>query len=181
MAKSVLNRSLSFSLLHTHMHTHTQISINTNTYPHSHIDSQVQTHMHMHSHADTHAWACIIKILPLTHMLVFVWYTQTHSHMHSGRNTRMSMHYQDTFTHQHVDFCMEQCFEIDSWFFHASRFPDISSIKLKMPNIHFLPVNLKNKDNQTIVKVRPFFTSDACQKLWQIFEVYMIIDVAHHK
>ncbi|KAL0008152.1 hypothetical protein SO802_009654 [Lithocarpus litseifolius] len=32
------------------------------------------------------------------------------------------------------------------------RFPDISSIKLKMPNIHFLPVNLKNKDNQTIVK-----------------------------
>nr|XP_023906156.1 uricase-2 isozyme 1 [Quercus suber]POF18924.1 uricase-2 isozyme 1 [Quercus suber] len=33
-----------------------------------------------------------------------------------------------------------------------NRFPDISSIKLKMPNIHFLPVNLKNKDNQTIVK-----------------------------
>ena len=87
MAKSVLNRSLSFSLLHTHMHTHTQISINTNTYPHSHIDSQVQTHMHMHSHADTHAWACIIKILPLTHMLVFVWYTQTHMHMHSLAET----------------------------------------------------------------------------------------------
>ena len=92
MAKSVLNRSLSFSLLHTHMHTHSQISINTNAYPHSHIDSQVQTHMHMHSHADTHAWACIIKILPLTHMLVFVWYTQNtfahalrqkHTHEHA--------------------------------------------------------------------------------------------------
>ncbi|GMY23478.1 uricase-2 isozyme 1 [Fagus crenata] len=33
-----------------------------------------------------------------------------------------------------------------------NRFPDISSIELKMPNIHFLPVNLKNKDNETIVK-----------------------------
>ena len=31
------------------------------------------------------------------------------------------------------------------------RFPDISSIQLKMPNIHFLPVNLSNKDN-VIVK-----------------------------
>ncbi|XAR53533.1 Factor independent urate hydroxylase [Bertholletia excelsa] len=27
------------------------------------------------------------------------------------------------------------------------RFPDVSSIHLKMPNIHFLPVNLSNKEN----------------------------------
>ncbi|XP_021897662.1 uricase-2 isozyme 2 [Carica papaya] len=32
------------------------------------------------------------------------------------------------------------------------RFLDISSIQLKMPNIHFLPVNLSSKDNPTIVK-----------------------------
>ncbi|KAK4284266.1 hypothetical protein QN277_001121 [Acacia crassicarpa] len=32
------------------------------------------------------------------------------------------------------------------------RFPDISSIQLNMPNLHFLPVNLSSKDNQ-IVKV----------------------------
>ncbi|KAE8037976.1 hypothetical protein FH972_010524 [Carpinus fangiana] len=36
--------------------------------------------------------------------------------------------------------------------YFTERFLDISSIQLKMPNIHFLPVNLKNKDNQTIVK-----------------------------
>lgn len=28
-----------------------------------------------------------------------------------------------------------------------------------MPNIHFLPVNLKNKDGETIVKVGILFTS----------------------
>ncbi|KAL6954525.1 factor independent urate hydroxylase, partial [Sarracenia purpurea var. burkii] len=28
-----------------------------------------------------------------------------------------------------------------------ARFPDVSSIQLKMPNIHFLPVNLSTKDN----------------------------------
>ncbi|OMP06884.1 Uricase [Corchorus olitorius] len=33
-----------------------------------------------------------------------------------------------------------------------SRFTDISSIQLKMPNIHFLPVNLSSKDNGEIVK-----------------------------
>lgn len=32
------------------------------------------------------------------------------------------------------------------------RFPHIASIKLKMPNIHFLPVNLSSKDNPVIVK-----------------------------
>ncbi|KAF5729393.1 uricase-2 isozyme 1 [Tripterygium wilfordii] len=32
-----------------------------------------------------------------------------------------------------------------------SRFPDISAIRLKMPNLHFLPVNLSSKDN-VIVK-----------------------------
>ncbi|KAI3705267.1 hypothetical protein L1987_75502 [Smallanthus sonchifolius] len=32
------------------------------------------------------------------------------------------------------------------------RFPDISSINLKMPNIHFLPVNLSSKVNPVIVK-----------------------------
>jgi urate oxidase len=33
-----------------------------------------------------------------------------------------------------------------------ARFADISSIQLKMPNIHFLPVNLSSKDNPVIVK-----------------------------
>ncbi|KAL8241543.1 hypothetical protein R6Q59_014897 [Mikania micrantha] len=32
------------------------------------------------------------------------------------------------------------------------RFPDISTIHLKMPNIHFLPVNLSSKVNPVIVK-----------------------------
>lgn len=32
------------------------------------------------------------------------------------------------------------------------RFPDISSVQLKMPNIHFLPVNLSSKANPVIVK-----------------------------
>ncbi|XP_075083735.1 uricase-2 isozyme 1-like isoform X1 [Nicotiana tabacum] len=32
------------------------------------------------------------------------------------------------------------------------RFPDISFIQLKMPNLHFLPVNLSSKDNPVIVK-----------------------------
>jgi urate oxidase len=33
-----------------------------------------------------------------------------------------------------------------------SRFPDISSIQLKMPNLHFLPVNLSSKENPGLVK-----------------------------
>lgn len=33
------------------------------------------------------------------------------------------------------------------------RFPDISSIQLRMPNLHFLPVNLGSKENP-LVKVR---------------------------
>ncbi|PIN18530.1 Uricase (urate oxidase) [Handroanthus impetiginosus] len=33
-----------------------------------------------------------------------------------------------------------------------ARFPDVSSVKLKMPNLHFLPVNLSSKDNPVIVK-----------------------------
>ncbi|XP_027104714.1 uricase-like isoform X1 [Coffea arabica] len=32
------------------------------------------------------------------------------------------------------------------------RFHDLSSVDLKMPNIHFLPVNLSSKDNPVIVK-----------------------------
>lgn len=36
------------------------------------------------------------------------------------------------------------------------RFPDIASIQLKMPNIHFIPVNISNKDGQ-IVKVLILF------------------------
>ncbi|KAG8501830.1 hypothetical protein CXB51_004730 [Gossypium anomalum] len=32
------------------------------------------------------------------------------------------------------------------------RFGDISSVKLKMPNIHFLPVNISSKDHGSIVK-----------------------------
>jgi hypothetical protein len=34
------------------------------------------------------------------------------------------------------------------------RFPDIASIQLRMPNLHFLPVNLSGKDNPGLVKVR---------------------------
>ncbi|EYU19843.1 hypothetical protein ABFS82_06G082600 [Erythranthe guttata] len=33
-----------------------------------------------------------------------------------------------------------------------ARVSDVSSVKLKMPNIHFLPVNLSSKDNPVIVK-----------------------------
>ncbi|CAA6660497.1 unnamed protein product [Spirodela intermedia] len=33
-----------------------------------------------------------------------------------------------------------------------NRFPHVASVHLKMPNIHFLPVNLSSKDNGTIVK-----------------------------
>ncbi|KAL0303660.1 UNVERIFIED_CONTAM: Uricase [Sesamum radiatum] len=33
-----------------------------------------------------------------------------------------------------------------------ARVPDVSSVKLKMPNLHFLPVNLSSKDNPVIVK-----------------------------
>ncbi|KAJ0046750.1 hypothetical protein Pint_05782 [Pistacia integerrima] len=35
-----------------------------------------------------------------------------------------------------------------------SSFSDISSVELKMPNIHFLPVNLSNRDKNTIVKFK---------------------------
>ncbi|CAM8878784.1 unnamed protein product [Rhodiola kirilowii] len=31
-----------------------------------------------------------------------------------------------------------------------NRFPDVASIKLNMPNIHFLPVNLSSKDTQIV-------------------------------
>lgn len=33
-----------------------------------------------------------------------------------------------------------------------NRFPDVASIQLRMPNIHFLPVNLSSKNGPTIVK-----------------------------
>ncbi|KAH0917774.1 hypothetical protein HID58_025434 [Brassica napus] len=34
------------------------------------------------------------------------------------------------------------------------RFPDVASIHLKMPNIHFLPVNLSTKENPSMVKFK---------------------------
>ncbi|XP_068343377.1 uricase-2-like isoform X3 [Pyrus communis] len=45
---------------------------------------------------------------------------------------------------------------VQSTLFHMAKtvlkgFPDIAAVQLKMPNIHFLPVNLSSKDN-TIVK-----------------------------
>ncbi|KAG6528688.1 hypothetical protein ZIOFF_010872 [Zingiber officinale] len=46
-----------------------------------------------------------------------------------------------------------------------NRFPDITSVKLRMPNIHFLPVNLSSKDKPSLVK----FADD----------VYMPIDEPH--
>lgn len=44
----------------------------------------------------------------------------------------------------------------------AFRVSDVSSITLKMPNIHFLPVNLSSKDNPVIVKVHflPYYEHD---------------------
>lgn len=33
-----------------------------------------------------------------------------------------------------------------------TRFPEISSVQLKMPNLHFIPVNLSSKDNPSMVK-----------------------------
>lgn len=57
-------------------------------------------------------------------------------------------------THAHLTFWAS--FDIDSWFSFC-RFPDISSIQLKMPNIHFLPVS--NKDNPAIAKVELLSTS----------------------
>lgn len=41
--------------------------------------------------------------------------------------------------------------EVHSLFF--SRFPDITSVKLRMPNLHFLPLNLSSKDKPNLVKV----------------------------
>lgn len=51
----------------------------------------------------------------------------------------------------HVRFCYIQL----TIHVHVFSFPDIAAIQLKMPNLHFLPVNLSNKDH-TIVKVRLF-------------------------
>ncbi|RXH93051.1 hypothetical protein DVH24_013627 [Malus domestica] len=56
---------------------------------------------------------------------------------------------------------------VQSTLYHMAKtvlngFPDIEAVQLKMPNIHFLPVNLSNKDN-TIVKVRLF-----CYVIWHI-------------
>lgn len=33
-----------------------------------------------------------------------------------------------------------------------NRFPDIASVQLRMPNLHFIPVNLGNKENPGLVK-----------------------------
>ncbi|KAL5976490.1 hypothetical protein ACLOJK_020823 [Asimina triloba] len=35
-----------------------------------------------------------------------------------------------------------------------NRFPDIESVELRMPNLHFLPVNMSSKDNPSMVKAR---------------------------
>ncbi|KAI3987330.1 hypothetical protein MKX01_003080 [Papaver californicum] len=41
---------------------------------------------------------------------------------------------------------------VQSTLYQIARFPDVASIQLRMPNLHFLPVNLPNKDSPTIVK-----------------------------
>ena len=41
------------------------------------------------------------------------------------------------------------------------RFPDIAYVHLKMPNLHFLPVNISNQ-NGPIVKVLILFPEKAC-------------------
>ncbi|RVW26134.1 Uricase-2 [Vitis vinifera] len=56
-----------------------------------------------------------------------------------------------------------------------NRFPDISSIQLKMPNLHFLPVNISSKDNPAIVKqmgrfrMFPWTFRIFYVPLWEIF------------
>lgn len=60
----------------------------------------------------------------------------------------------------HVRFCYIQL----TIHVHVFSFPDIAAIQLKMPNLHFLPVNLSNKDH-TIVKVRLFL----CLYILQVF------------
>ncbi|XP_060963338.1 uricase-2 isozyme 1 isoform X1 [Cannabis sativa] len=45
-----------------------------------------------------------------------------------------------------------------------NRIPDVTSVQLKMPNLHFLPVNLSNKNN-SIVKVGFFLLLIICANL----------------
>lgn len=142
VARNVLNRSLSQSPSHTH--------------PSTHIDS----HSTFHTHTHTHISAC--------------------SHVHTGRKLEKCMDVYSCIVCWH--WCMHDplilslghvwllqlCNSSRLIFFflsNASRFLDISSVELKMPNIHFLPVNLKNKDNETIVKVGLSFISYVCQRL----------------
>ncbi|RVW70603.1 Uricase-2 [Vitis vinifera] len=53
-----------------------------------------------------------------------------------------------------------------------NRFPDISSIQLKMPNLHFLPVNISSKDNPAIVKVLQM-ADLGCSHGFSEFSVYL--------
>lgn len=129
MAKSVLNRSLSLCGDHTQIHVHPHACQHLFPHPCSytcipHTRTQ-QKYIHMHdAYADTSIQAQV----------------------HACTNILALIHI--------LVFLWCNVFRlILDFIFHASRFLDISSIQLKMPNIHFLPVNLKNKDNQTIVKV----------------------------
>lgn len=75
-----------------------------------------------------------------------------------------SLSFSLSYTHMHAHPFTDEhliswaSFDIDSWFSFC-RFPDILSIQLKMPNLHFLPVNISSKDNPAIVKVELLSTN----------------------
>ena len=69
----------------------------------------------------------------------------------------LSLSLPDSLTHPHLTYWENHLILILDLSF--CRFPDISSIQLKMPNIHFLPVNISSKDNPAIVKVELLSTS----------------------
>ena len=75
--------------------------------------------------------------LPLLSLSLSLLHSHTHVHAHPFTDANL---------------ISWSSFDIDSWFSFC-RFPDISSIQLKMPNLHFLPVNISSKDNPAIVKV----------------------------
>jgi len=133
-----LSLSLSLSLWYTHACAYTNSSPPTCSY----------THMPTHLHAvrSTYTYTCMMCMLTLV---------SRHRCMHAPTYLHLST-YWFFYGAMFLDWFL-------IFFFHAFRFLDISSVQLKMPNIHFLPVNLKNKDNETIVKVWLFFTSDVCR------------------
>jgi hypothetical protein len=53
-----------------------------------------------------------------------------------------------------VDFFTLEIFLILFETYVVFRFQEIESVHLRMPNLHFVPVNLSSKENPNMVKVR---------------------------